>query len=115
MEGRGISTQATSETQQIIGYKRSRQSGFGVYQDTMTERSILNVSWFYKLVSFFYISIANFSILQPGAHYERVIAPGTFRDASATNIDLRFKLNGLQMMSAARNIRSSSQLNYCCG
>lgn len=87
MEGRGISTQATSETQQIIGYKRSRQSGFGVYQDTMTERSILN----------------------PGAHYERVIAPGTFRDASATNIDLRFKLNGLQMMSAARNIRSSSQ------
>ncbi|XP_019239985.1 PREDICTED: uncharacterized protein LOC109219977 [Nicotiana attenuata] len=45
--GRGTSNissniQQAHETQQAAGYKRPRQSGFGIYQDTMTERSILN-------------------------------------------------------------------------
>nr|XP_009597839.2 uncharacterized protein LOC104093739 isoform X2 [Nicotiana tomentosiformis]XP_033511376.1 uncharacterized protein LOC104093739 isoform X2 [Nicotiana tomentosiformis]XP_033511377.1 uncharacterized protein LOC104093739 isoform X2 [Nicotiana tomentosiformis] len=100
--GRGTSNanpsiQQTHETQQA---KRPRQSGFGIYQDTMTGRSILN----------------------PTAPSKRVIAHDTFKDASAININLGFKPNGLkwkgkkavttsqlQWMSVARNIRSSSQ------
>nr|XP_016474306.1 PREDICTED: uncharacterized protein LOC107796091 [Nicotiana tabacum] len=122
--GRGTSNanpsiQQVHETQQA---KRPRQSGFGIYQDTMTGRSILNVRWFYTSVSLFYVSIAKFSILQPTAPSKRVIAHGTFKHASVININLGFKPNGLkwkgkkavttsqlQWMSVARNIRSSSQ------
>jgi len=61
-------------------------------------------------------------ILQPGISSERVISAGTFKDTSATNIDIGFKpprlkfkgrnavtRSQLQQMSAARKKGSSSQ------
>ncbi|XP_016452598.1 uncharacterized protein LOC107777125 [Nicotiana tabacum] len=74
MEGRGIGTQETSETQQTVGYKAPRHSGYGVYQDTMSGRIVMN----------------------PGNPFERVIAPGTYMDASAADIDLGFTPNDLK-------------------
>lgn len=76
-------------------------TAFGIYTDTENGRTVLN----------------------PGiAASERVILPGTFKDASTTNIELEFKPYGLkwkgqnawpasqlQQLKTTRNMRSSTQ------
>nr|XP_016436345.1 PREDICTED: uncharacterized protein LOC107762496 [Nicotiana tabacum] len=84
-----------------LGLKRPRPAaGFGVYTYIRSGRTFIN----------------------PGIPSERVIIPGTYKDTSATNIDLEFKPHGLkwkgenavttsqlQQMRAIRNIGSFQQ------
>nr|XP_016451129.1 PREDICTED: uncharacterized protein LOC107775851 [Nicotiana tabacum] len=93
-KGRGTTLGGGSANEATIGHKRPMHTDFGIFTDTMTGTTILN----------------------PG------ISAGTFKDISATNIDIGFKLpilkykgrnamtrSQLQQMSAARKKGSSSQ------
>ncbi|KAG5610990.1 hypothetical protein H5410_022271 [Solanum commersonii] len=76
------STQPTTKTK-----KPKHSTGFGIYTDIQSGRTVLN----------------------PGiTTSERVISPGTFKDASPTNIELGFKPYGLKWKG--KNAWSTSQL-----
>ncbi|XP_075101643.1 uncharacterized protein LOC142177079 [Nicotiana tabacum] len=85
-KGRGTTLGGGSANATTIGHKRPRHTGFGIFTDTISGTTILN----------------------PGILSERVILARTFKDTSATNLDIGFKLPGLKFKG--RNAVTRSQL-----